>query len=388
MKIVYCIRNTATPGGMERVLSTKANALAKLGYEITIVTTDQRGREPFFSLDKRVNTLDLAINFDHIPPASTSRWRRYLAKRAKTKVYVSALKVLLRDMQPDIAISMGYAERAYLPRIVSQGTECIYEIHGSMDGIRNLNELTKGRMRYELLGKYKVWRFVRDLQGYAYNVHLTQEDASSYPSGHIPNQIIIPNPLPISMDTPPSPCSAKRMVVMGRLDHQKNVGELVEIWARVQERYPDWELAIYGDGYMRGRIEEQIRSLSLASSVKLYGKVSDPEVAYQSASALLMTSYAEGLPMVMLEAQALGLPIISYDFRCGPREVIQDAETGYIIPWGNKEAFAGAIQRLIEDEELRREMGAKARQASSRFAPERVIKQWVELFEQIQTNKK
>lgn len=386
MKLLYCIKDTATPGGMERVLSAKASALVAMGYEVTIVTTDQRGRSPFFQIDPRVQHIDLDVNFDHIP-RGLSRWKKYRATQVVEQIYRQKLKALLKDLLPDVAISLGYSDLKWLPKILPTGTKSLHEIHGSRDVVGNLNSITKGRLHYQILSYLKVKLYERNASRFDYNVHLTKQDAESYPKAKISNQVVIPNPIPIPMDTRSSDCSAKRMIVMGRLDHGKNVGELVEIWAKVATQFPDWELAIYGDGYLRSAVEQKVRNFGLEHCVKLYGNTQEAISAYQSASVLLMSSYAEGLPMVMLEAMACGLPIVSYDFRCGPRDAIIEGETGYIIPWGDKDRFAQVLSTLMQDEALRQRMGRRAKEASARFAPQRIMQLWHQLFTEIKNKR-
>ena len=94
-----------------------------------------------------------------------------------------------------------------------------------------------------------------------------------------------------------------------------------------------------------------------------------------------MTSRYEGLPMVLLEAQQMGLPIVSFACPCGPRDVITDGRDGFLIALGDEERFVAGLSRLMSDEELRPRMGAEARQASRRYTVDQVMAQWIELFE-------
>lgn len=102
---------------------------------------------------------------------------------------------------------------------------------------------------------------------------------------------------------------------------------------------------------------------------------------YLSSSIYVMTSRYEGLPMVLLEAQALGLPIVSYTCPCGPRDIVSDGVNGYLVPEGREEEFAARLRLLMADEQLRRDMGRAAHEASSRYRMQTVMPQWLELFE-------
>ena len=91
--------------------------------------------------------------------------------------------------------------------------------------------------------------------------------------------------------------------------------------------------------------------------------------------------------MVLLEAQNYGLPIVSFDCKCGPREIINNGENGYLIENGNMEDFVEKVSRLIENERMRNVFGKKAKLNSSNFSEEIIMKQWVTLFEEV-INKK
>ena len=104
---------------------------------------------------------------------------------------------------------------------------------------------------------------------------------------------------------------------------------------------------------------------------------------YNGASLVAMSSRYEGLPMILVEAQAFGLPIVSFDCKCGPADVVEDSITGYLVPEGDIKALAQRLETVIIDDELRKRMGVAARKASERYSVERVMSQWCKLFETI-----
>lgn len=370
MRIVYCIPATSNSGGMERVLSRKVNYLTKLGHELIVITTDQRGASPFFPLNEAVQQYDLGINYDE------TNGRGILAKLfsypAKYRKHKSRLRKLLSSLQPDIVISMFGDDATLLPKI--------------KDGSRKVLEYHFSKLKRLQYGRRGLWRMVdllrtkldeRTVKHYDRFVVLTEEDAGYW--GKLPNIQVIPNPLPFVSEEG-SPCTSHRVLAVGRYDFQKNFSKLIELWAQISPKYPDWHLDIYGDGTLRRDLEQQVQALGLSDTVHLAHPTHQMPEVYRGASIYVMTSRYEGLPMVLLEAQHMGLPIVSFACPCGPRDILHPGEDGYLIEQGDDAAFIEALSSLMDSEEERIRMGANARQASSRYEVDAVMAQWTDLF--------
>ena len=370
MRIVYCIPATSNSGGMERVLARKVNYLTALGHQLIVVTTDQRGAKPFFPLAEEVAQYDLGINYDE------TNGRGILAKLfsypAKYRKHKSRLRKLLSSLQPDIVISMFGDDATLLPKI--------------KDGSRKVLEYHFSKLKRLQYGRRGLWRMVdllrtkldeRTVKHYDRFVVLTEEDAGYW--GELPNIQVIPNPLPfVSSET--SPCTSHRVLAVGRYDFQKNFSKLIELWAQISPKYPDWHLDIYGDGTLRRDLEQQVQALGLSDTVHLAHPTHQMPEVYRGASIYVMTSRYEGLPMVLLEAQHMGLPIVSFACPCGPRDILHPGEDGYLIEQGDDAAFIEALSSLMDSEAERIRMGANARQASSRYEVDAVMAQWTDLF--------
>ena len=370
MRIVYCIPATSNSGGMERVLARKVNYLMELGHELIVITTDQRGAKPFFPLAEEVAQYDLGIDYDE------TNGRGILAKLfsypAKHRKHKSRLRRLLSSLQPDIVISMFGDDATLLPKM-KDGSRKVLEYHFS--------KLT--RLQY---GRRGLWRMVdllrtkldeRTVKHYDRFVVLTEEDAGYW--GKLPNIQVIPNPLPFVSEEG-SPCTSHRVLAVGRYDFQKNFSKLIELWAQISPKYPDWHLDIYGDGTLRRDLEQQVQALGLSDTVHLAHPTHQMPEVYRGASIYVMTSRYEGLPMVLLEAQHMGLPIVSFACPCGPRDILHPGEDGYLIEQGDDAAFIEALSSLMDSEAERIRMGANARQASSRYEVDAVMAQWTDLF--------
>ena len=370
MKIIYCIPATSNSGGMERVLARKVNYLAERDYELGIITTDQRGKAPFFPLHASIKQYDLGINYDE--NNGQGLWAKLRAYPRKKRLHRGRLSKLLVELQADIVISMFGDDATLLPKM--------------KDGSRKVLEYHFSKLKRLQYGRRGLWRMVdlirtkldeRTVKHYDRFVVLTQEDAGYW--GELPNIQVIPNPLPfVSSET--SPCTSHRVLAVGRYDFQKNFSKLIELWGKIAPKYPDWHLDIYGDGTLRRDLELQVQALGLSDTVYLAHPTHQMPEVYRGASIYLMTSRYEGLPMVLLEAQHMGLPIVSFACPCGPRDILHPEEDGYLIELGDDVAFIKALSLLMDSEAERIRMGANARQASSRYEVDTVMAQWTDLF--------
>ena len=366
MRIMYCIRSLHHSGGMERVLSIKANWLAEHGYEVFIVTERQKGRQPFFSLDGRVKLVDL----------SGATFNGSFAGR---------LKSAIGTIQPDICISLCCKEVFHLPTL-SGGRPCIAEFHFCHD---------KFYRKYSGLllrpyARFRTKRLENALKSFDCLVTLTKADMPQW--SDIARQLRqIYNPITLadkdeSIDNQGNTHSQKRMVAVGRLENEKNFKDLIEAWAMVRRKHPDWGLSIFGEGKLREKLTAQIASLGLEDTVRLEGTVKNLAPEYRKAAALVMSSKHEGFPLVLVEACSFGLPMIAYDCPTGPSEIIADASTdaangnGYLVEYGNVQQLAERICETIEDADARERMGRNAKKTAERFTPSAIMAQWEQLF--------
>ena len=224
---------------------------------------------------------------------------------------------------------------------------------------------------------------LKTAKSYDHFVVLTNEDKGYW--GMDKNISVIPNALNNTfrnVDLKETERTNK-IIAVGRLAHQKHFSELIHIFSAIHDKAPNWGLEIIGNGPDKDRLQKLIDGLGLKSKVKLSPATSTIQEKYLTAGIYAMTSRYEGLPMVLLEAQACGLPIISYDCKCGPKDIINDGIDGYIIPMGNRQLFADKLLELIKDQELRQRMGNAAVASSKRFDEERIMKLWTSLFNKV-----
>ena len=374
MKLIYCICETYNPGGMERVLFNKVKYLVEqLHWDITIITTDQHGRDPFYPFPKEVRMLDLDINYsDDNTKGVAKKIIGYLKKR---QLHKQRLEELLMHEKADIVVSLYPSESSFIPNI-KDGSKKVLELHYC-----KYFRLQYGRKG--ILGMIDRWRTKQDeriVRRFDRFVVLTEEDKGYW--GSIPNIEVIPNAAMLTSDRY-TEGTAKRVIAVGRLDYQKGFDRLIDAWHIVQRtgRYNEWELNIYGQGEWKGMLEERIRKYGIEETASINPPTKDIGKEYVNSSFSVMSSNYEGFPMVMIEAMACGLPVVSFDFKCGPRDIITNRKNGIIVPNNDIDALAQAIAYMIDNESQRLEMGMNARDVVKTYSEEAVMGRWIKLFE-------
>ena len=388
MKIMYCIRGLHNSGGMERVLSVKANLLVSRGHEVSIVVLRLKGRKPFFPIDPSVNIVDLSAPYLSLPghPSSANATsdspRTTVSSAAGSAANPASCSASTESSASPVSSAAGSTSS---PATGSARTEKSASPGSSAAGSTSVpstmaSERLKGSVRERLsrvvemldpdvcvslcgpevrilpavaggrpcVAEYhfshdKFYRKYGGIFMYPYawlRTHMLERAVSEYDcmvtltehdlpiwKRHCRRVERIFNPV----TTPPGQVSRlaeKRMIAVGRLEDQKNFKDLVSAWSIVAERCPDWRLEIFGEGKLEHALRSQITRLGLTGSVILRGVVKDIASEYSNSSALLMTSLHEGFPLALVEASSFGLPLISYDCPTGPSEIIVDAGAG------------------------------------------------------------
>lgn len=194
------------------------------------------------------------------------------------------------------------------------------------------------------------------------------------------NVTVIPNARTFNCDVP-AELECNRVIAVGNLFPVKGFCRLIDAWSIVHQRHPDWMLSIYGEGYLRDELQAKIENLHLENVVKLEGRVVDIQKVYLKSSFSLISSYEESFSLTLIEAQTCGLPVIAFDGPLGPSEIITDDVDGYLIQNDDKQAYADKVCLLIENKELRKKLGYNAFNNAKRFMEDKVMAQWVCLFE-------
>lgn len=376
MKIVYCLPSTYRMGDIERIILGKANILFEMGYDVSIITTDQQGKQPYFKLSDKVKCYDLGINY------SQNKQRRFLKKLFylfyNSYQHRKRLKKLLMDLKADIVISTFSNEMSLLPNI-KDGSKKIVEFHFSRPMFRFIRR--SGILGY--VDDFMMHKIICSLRKYERFVVLSNEDAQNWKE--LNNVSVINNVCTINTDERAN-LEAHRVISVGRYESQKGFDRLINVWALIAQQAPDWTLHIFGEGSLRPILIKQIQDLHLENIVFLEGATNNIDKELSKSSIAAFTSNYEGFPMAIVEVESAGLPVVSFDAPCGPKDIIRDGEDGFLVKNGDIEDFGKKLLSLIQYEELRKKMGKKAFENSKRFTKESIMPQWISLFETVKKN--
>lgn len=376
-KIVYCTPSLYMAGGVERVLTLKANYFAdNYGYDVTIITTDGEDMNCFFPLSDKVKVINLGIHFEDM-------WHRSFLKRLfmylpKERQFKRLLTAELNRIKPDITISVLRREINFLTEI-QDGSKKIGEIHINRAHYRNFTPNRTNPFK-ALFAKYWMHGLVNKLKKLDRFVVLTEYDRQAWQE--IPRVDVIANPLPFYPDII-NTVRRKRIISVGRYFDEKGYDLLLKAWAIVKKGCDDWELDIYGDGN-KSYYEKLAVSLNLDKKrCRLNDSISDVQKEYLDSSIFVCTSRFEGFGMGIIEAMACGLPVVAFDCLWGPRSIITDGEDGLLVENGNIEKMAETLLSLVNHPERISEMGVNARKNVQRFNIDTIAKKWKRLFDSL-----
>lgn len=376
MKIIYCIHSTYNPGGMERVLLNKVTYLSTLPeWEVSVVTTDQHQRPSFYPFPEKVRMTDLEINYSE--DNEKGAWKKITGYLRKRKEHKRKLTALLLKEKPDIVVSLYPSESSFIPDI-KDGSKKVLELH-----FNKFFRIQYGRKG--IIGLIDRWRTRQDeriVRRFDKFVVLTNEDKGYW--GDLPNIEVIPNAA-IHVSKNYSEVKNKRVIAVGRLDYQKGFDRLIQAWKLVQYtgQFTDWKLDIFGQGEWREMLQQMIDEQGLQNTAKINPPTNAILNEYVHSSLLVMSSNYEGFGMVLVEAMSCGVPVISFDCKCGPKDIIQPGINGLLVPNGDIQALAYAMMVMMADEAYRKMLSQNARKVVDTYSEEAVMSQWIRLFTSI-----
>ncbi len=380
-KIVYCTPALYSAGGVERIVSVKANYFAEqYGYDVTIIVTEGIGKPPFFPISGKVNIVNLNVDFEEL--WNRPFWNKIVLYVLKQHKYKKSLKEELLRLRPDITISTLRREINFLAKIDDDSLK-IGELHLNRANFRDL-ESSKFSLIQRLFVKWWKKKLVSHLRALDKLVVLTESSVKEWPE--LDNVVMIPDPLPIQVDSK-SPLTSKHIVTIGRYSFEKGYDLLLKSWAIVQKEIPDWHLDIYGMGDAAG-YKKQAAQLDIdLSRCHFYGSVSDVQQIYKNSSIFALTSRFEGFGLVLVEAMASGVPVISFACQSGPLELISDGQNGLLVPLGDVSTFAEKLICLIKDADLRASLAEGGLETAQSCSLEKVASQWKAMFDDLMRGK-
>lgn len=378
MKIVYIKGSITTQGGTARMVIEKANYLSShLGFDVTVVTynhhQDQLSAYPLSDEVKQIN-LQVPITSQYQYKYPKRFWVRWQNNRLLRK----ELSIIVQEIDPDILIGIAQCQADIVSKIKCRGKKII-ECHEAKNFTLSGFGMNLSFIQREYLNLFRSYYFRTIEQNADVIVTLTEGDKDLWKRAK--RVEVIPNfsTMPV---TNFSDCKAKRVIAVGRLEWEKGYSRLVNVWKIVSAKHPDWQLDIFGEGDM----EDVIRLFIKKSGVKnLIIHKFTPNISkeYANSSICVLTSYFEGFSLVLLEAQKHGVPCVAFDCPFGPRSVLSDSYSGFLVDDGDIRVFADRVCRLIEDENLRKQFAQSGIEHAKVFDVETIINQWKDLFESL-----
>lgn len=375
MKIVYCINQLENIGGIQRITIAKANALSEIqGNEVTIIAAFYRKKNSSISINPRVKVIDLDVHY--YEDQGRSRIGALLYYNKKRKEHKHKLEKALNDLSPDVVISVGGTDKNFLPTLkISSHSAFIREMHYHKYYRRILATGLYEKF-LAMVGEFFDYHFY--INKYDRIVVLTEEDRKDNWKNH-PKVVVIPNPI---TEIPHRQSSLQNKVVItaGRLVKPKNFQSLISAWADVNRHSPDWKLKIFGDGEKREELQKQIDLKNLSDSVLLCGFTDHIFEEMADASIFVLSSMCEGFGLVLIEAMSCGLPVVSYDCPCGPKDIITNEKEGFLAHLDDQKALSGKLQLLITNYRMRKIMSQYAVERSKYYMMNNIVGMWIVFF--------
>jgi glycosyltransferase involved in cell wall biosynthesis len=353
---MFLIESMHSRGGMERVTAIVASGLARRGLDVQILTL--RGRESAFPLAPEVRLTTLGL-----PPGT-------LRMRAQTWPLIRGLRRRFRADRPDVLIVVDTFLCAFaFPAALGLRARRVAWEHFHFYTDLGMRSRRFGRWAAAFLGRHVVTLTQQDVQQWT----------QAFPAA-LARIRSIANPLSFAPPSLNPYLAANRTVLaVGRLDDQKGFDLLLDSWAMIEPEFPEWSLKILGSGTREQGLRQQAARLKL-KRWSLEGATSQIEQEYRAAGVYALSSRHEGLPMVLMESQAYGVPAVAFNCPTGPADLLGPGG-GLLVEAGSTFAFAAALRRVMSDSQLRQDMSQQAFENSARYEAGRILDQWTAFLE-------
>ncbi len=352
--ILFFVGNMALPGGTEQVTATVASGLQCAGHDVTILSMH-------------------GGLVSHFPIAPGVRLRSVLAVGKHRSLNAIAVASTIRRTVRELSIDTWVDAESVLAATSIPALIGITHLHVTWE---NFNAARRVGSLIRPIARRIAARYADRI------VVLTELDKTQWQDWFKPNaQIIhVPNVLnqpvrdAVARSTPAT--RQRTVVATGRLANQKGFDLLLQAWVSVCKKHPDWKLRIVGDGPDRNELHALAIELGVARTVEWAGFKSAIVPEYQQASVFCLSSRFEGFGLVIIEAMATGLPVVSFDCDAGPGEIVKHEQTGLLAPAGDVSGLASALDRMLSDPKLRQRMGDRGQIESQRYTWENQAAQW------------
>ena len=381
MKILYLIKSCALKAGLERVIFDKMNWLAKNGYEIMLVTYEQ-GRHPLaYPLHPSITYIDLNVRFFELSRRFLL-FRVWLLLRYRCRFRKDFQKVV-DNFHPDFIVTTTYQMKLVDIVLAIKSDACrIIESHVACFKVKKSTDYEHNSFVMPFAKLYDAY-FLGRLKRFKKLIVLTKGDAVDW-SKYVGNIDVIPNPITFFPDSLLFEYNEHhRIIAVGRLHEQKGFDLLINAFAKISDKCPEWHLDIFGEGEDECFLQKQISQYALDKRVVLHHPISTIYEEYMKSDFYVLSSRYEGYPLVLNEAMSCGTPCVAFRCKYGPEEAITDKVNGLLVENGNVDSLAEAMLWMIKHPEERRVMRNAARNTAARYKKDEIMKKWVSLFDSL-----
>ena len=376
MRIIFVLRSIVLSGGIERIMTEKANWLATQGHNVLFLTYEQGSHSLSFPLDSHVVHEDLDCRYYTIykkniliRPLFMLLFKHKFKCRLKSKVL---------SFCPDLmVIPSNLGEFLNPATSMSKYVSVAFECHSTHVEYLGAMQNWRGLMR-----KHMVLSCIRRC---SVVITLTEGDANYWKTlcKHV---VAIPNPLPYYPEKIDIGKKVQgKIICVARLQSVKRIDRMIESFSLISDRYPIWHIDIYGDGKGKDMIINMIAEKKLQDRVSVYAPIVDIYKKYMESEFLVLSSDSEGFSLVLVEAMACGIPVVATDCPFGPSEIIKDGLTGLLCEL-NANDLANKMEWMITHEAERKQMGIKAHDAAAKYKKDVVMKMWETAYEEVCEN--
>lgn len=365
MKLLYFTIQINLVGGLARIVIDKINWLVTHGYDVVLCNIEALDVKPAYPIDSRVRLIRGDIQTK--PGGVLTRAKGVIGAINRTKE-------IIQQVKPDIIINAHCPLVTWILPFVCRNIPKIVEVHQSRQGLEVFNR--------QFMSPFARWGHRHAIKWiysrYNQFVVLTNGDKEAW---GCKNCIVIPNFFNPNHNIKDNVnlSANKQIILLARLMPQKRIDLMIDIWSLLAKDFPDWKVNVLGEGMLRPLLEEKIRTLNLQESFWMPGEVKDVTNELQSSDILCLTSEYEGFGIVLIEAMAKGIPVIAFEY-VGVHDIINDGMDGFIIPFGDVKGYAEKLRQLMENKELRQQLGNEGLSSVHKFDKDKVMRKWEDLF--------
>ena len=361
-------------GGIERQVTTLANNLCN-DYDIEIISLyNLLNGKSFYTLDPKITVkyiFDFGPNKEEIKDAlkklKVFSFFKELTKSIQilyTKYF--GIKKILKNFNTDIIIS---SRIEFSRQIKKERAITIAQEHSYIDNNKYINKVKKS------------------FNGIDYLVVMTNKAKEEYEfwlkdTTNKPQVVVIPNMINPNNEKRKSNLNYNQIISIGRLEDIKDFSTLISIFYNIQKKNKNVILKIIGDGSKREELKKLVNKLKINDKVIFTGRLQEEEINAEllKSDVFVLTSKSESFSLVLCEAMNYGLPCVSFDINVGPKEIIFDKVNGYLIENRDIYKMQEKIELLLNNYDIRKELGENAFQRAKAFYPDKIISMWKKLF--------